>query len=502
MAKTTEQPTNKPPKNKGYYSQTIWVIVPCGIFGFFLSVVFLLGFSKNKRFHEISVELYRVSDAGVDSAEAHLNKQIKSITEYRNILKAQKSADTSLADAKIDSINTILYSIKESRYHQLFGNKDTIALTDTKYSIRRDSLLNAINRFETDSVINLDFGYYNPEYAKQSFPIKAVMKNRDFNSPYKFFSKYPNFAFWMFIGVLQMVIWWLIGPICISLFGKVDKFSVRHDRANETKAEEQLSDLKKQNLYRWYKSIGIAAGAVIIFCLILFVGVIKEFMITDKYFMDGFRWKIGVYIVIGYGVAILCFAGFLYIADFMHRLQNSYIYRKAKQKVLNAKRKPTETKDEAEDPTVSQEINENNEDIDIIKEKYGIAKKHFNLFLIMTSIVLSIVVFWIATLYSSINSMDIFRYYREIGGGSFLSGDFVYLFGGLNSLLLLIFFLPVKLNMLSAGMAIPQLQESTEVPDNARVKEMAKSFGKSLGEILVIASPLLTSLLQNLLGSI
>jgi len=118
----------------------------------------------------------------------------------------------------------------------------------------------------------------------------------------------------------------------------------------------------------------------------------------------------------------------------------------------------------------------------------------------MTALVLSVLILWIASMFQSINSMEVFSYYRYISGHNYLSNDFVYLYGGLHSIILVIFVLPAKFKIMDINTSFPELQTPAGTADTT-LTGILKGTGKTLTEVLIVSSPLLTSLLQNLLNT-
>ena len=464
------QQTNQPEKQTSYYSQPVWVLVLCGLVGFFISIMLLLGIgSNNNRFHEISIKFKKIDSLALDSTERFL-------TYYEDSLKKKRAEkDSNKINASIDSLDKLLQQIAVNKFELQYGNKDTGISSIPRYTINRDSLSDIIKRFPNSG--SLTFGYYNPELSKKIFSVKDSVYLKPYPSSLDFFSRYPNYALCIFLAIIQMVMWFLMAPICIAIYTRIKKQIV-------------VAALT----YRWWKSFFISLGSVIVFCLLLYFVMADKFIITDKYFMKGLGTNIALYSAVGYVVAILCFTGYLYIADFIHQLQDSFIQGSDKIKKLTA------GKDNENPQLASTEINDQHAQNDFIKQQYELAKKYFNLFFGMTALVLSIVVLWIATVFTSINSMEIFKYFKSIAGVNFLPNDFVYLFGGLHSILLLLFFLPVKFNMYSLNLAVPELQEPSN-PKSGYLNEGLKNIAKTIGDILLVSSPLLASLLHNLLSA-
>ncbi|MBL7739084.1 MAG: hypothetical protein JNK14_07685 [Chitinophagaceae bacterium] len=512
-----DKATSTNPTNGGgtgnEYSITVWGVVVSGTVGFMLAVYLLLGwpFNNKYRFHEIDIHAERADSTATERLSEVLNKQhgqLKENTEKvagdfqktESVILGRKPSKATPEESELlkkkdeewkrlakrtDSVNSLLKNLQLRRFNAQYKNGDTAGFKEAKFSLRRERLTAMIQDYTSKGAM-LELGYYNPEFSTDTFTIRNPVTTVSYSNSFDFFSKYPNFAFWVFIWILQMVGWFLILPVCIFIYERIKELNAVSGTVN-----------------RRGKSLLIAGGSLGLFTIFLYLGIMGKDIITDKIFMRGFGTNLFIYAFIGYTVAFLCFAGYLYIADFLHQLQQKYKEGSAALNNILTSKKAEAGANEAALAAIEKapDVQSQRQEVLKIKERFLKAKKYFNLFLWMCAIVLSMLVICTASLFNSVNSLEVFSFYKYLSGRSFLSGDLVYLYGGFHSIILLIFVLPARFKMMDMSMSIPELQEEENGEDGKGGTKILKGIGKALAEVLVVSSPLLASLLQNVVNS-
>lgn len=459
-------------KSAQFYSQTNIFIVICGLVGLALAVLILLGFSRenHSRFHEIQFGPKEVASPFLNTLKVRYSERVKELEHLRDSLRRRGVTDTSgTLSIRIDTLHHRLDRITERQFQWEFGNRDTAFDTNIHYSLNRDSLNHGLHRFKTADTLLI--GYFDPEISPDTAKYYSVARLYKYPSTIEFFSKYPSFALWVFIGLAQMVAWFLAIPICIAIYSLVGK-------PTDTTPFYMKRD--------WLKSAALAGGVVGCFCFVLYKFIVYRSVVRDEYFMDGFQDGVAWYALVGYVVSALSFTGYLYIANSIYELQKDFRAGTVRLAALKAATPG--------DGVAQTQLDAN----DKIKRQYRVAKKYFSIYFYITAGVLSLVTLWIGTLFSAVNSMDVMKYYRYLSGSNFLPNDFVYLFGGLHSLLLLIFFLPVELNMFNLNSLIPELEDRD---GDRNWGSVWKKIGVNVGNLLVVSSPILASILHGLLSS-
>ena len=187
----------------------------------------------------------------------------------------------------------------------------------------------------------------------------------------------------------------------------------------------------------------------------------------------------GWFTVIGAVAGALCLAGFIYTSSMLESQAKPVV--KAREDVMAFK---FAGKSETEQLAAQEE--EAKQELDW-KKLFGI----FNTYFILASIILSLMVMNIGTLYSLINSLDFVRMLTNDWGYSPVRTDFLYLFGGLCTLVLLLVYIPARMRF--AEKDIPELKT------DGRFFEFLKNPFKFFPGMLAAASPLIVSIVQSLI---
>jgi hypothetical protein len=125
------------------------------------------------------------------------------------------------------------------------------------------------------------------------------------------------------------------------------------------------------------------------------------------------------------------------------------------------------------------------------------------IFFVCIAIILSFVVFCTGALYSAVNSMDFIKKISADLDYMPVRQDFVYVYGGLHTLLILMFYIPVKLKFASyQSIFVNAANEAAEGDSKTGAAKIKKAITTPLNksiEFLVAGSPILISFLQAVL---
>lgn len=308
------------------------------------------------------------------------------------------------------------------------------------------------------------------------------------------FRKYPTVGFWSVLSISQIVFWSIVILVSISLLKNLYK-----------DMREKSIEVKKPVL--WGIG-GVTGGAILAFILVFFFCIYDQKYRFNDFFMGGFDFGMQIYGLIGYLTAGILLYSFLLTAYYVQQAQINYAETLKQstelQAVISEKVKNLQVQLKelgiSENAALNKEIEnlqatatDKTKDLLLLKDQYKTCKRYFNFFFAITAVILSVLVIWVGSLFASVNSLDLFVFLRQRTGYSFLPYDFVYLYGALHSLLLFIFYVPVKLRLLSMSFSIPEEQEG----DSGAVKDTFKKILVRFVEILAASSPLLTAILQK-----
>jgi hypothetical protein len=373
-------------------------------------------------------------------------------------------------------VNTINLEIKDRRY-QLMHVSDSVAeaqFAKGKLYINRDaftlSMLDEVTNVPGDDKDIIGYTqpvkwvyFFDSKIAPQRFEAQIRMPLRKFDSNVDFLMRNPGFGVWIILMLVQFA---LYPALIFKAILAIHDFRVYY--GGKLNKEDKLSQI-----YSTSWKAGISLLAVVIF-LFLSLGTYQDAkVIKGSYFFDHIQCVFWTLNPLGYLLAVVCFTGFLNIANFV-------FWYKHDSATPNF------------DSTNATEI---------LKMTAGI-KQLFSTLITFAALTLSISVFTTGSLFSAVNSMDFIKKITQDIGYSPLRYDCVYMYGIINTVLLLFFYIPARLyiNDLNKELA----ENGIVAPAGATTTGNGIKFLslKDFGGILVAGSPLIASLLQYLLDLI
>lgn len=432
--------------------------------GLFFSLIILTygSCNNNKIYHDFS--LINKKDL-IDSTITERTNKIKhiydSLSSYSHI--ESKNADSLAKKDNFKRARIALINSQKELHRFRNYNLDTSLEKYAEYiSLNRDVFNHLLNSFSNDDYDSVDKSI--PVEIIDTFSIikdtptvkKQILKlgRSEGIGLVSFVDKYPGFGFWYFLSVAQMTMWFLIIAL---LFGSIS-------------ITQKIIPDYSYNFKNAIIPFILPGITILLFVIFLYIFLLDRHVIYDAYFMEGFTNKMRLYSTIGYVVAIFCLSTFLFLSN--------------KLELLDAIPKSSDLK-------AKSEIN--------LTEDFEKLKSAFNFSFLCSAIILSFFVLWLGVLFNSVNEIEAMRYYTLLSGKSFLTYDFVYLIGLLHTLLLIIFYIPVRLRFNAL-----ETKEGKDASNNqvAGSKKYFTAFWESLSAVLVTTSPLITSILQNFITSI
>lgn len=430
----------------------IIILVAAALLGLGFSTNYFFGKDKYNvpRFHEINWNPREVTETLVTLAFADINK-----------------LPDSLKQKQISTLNKIM---------QLLSTKTDTAL---RAELSRKSSLfihirdMAIGNYHYDPTAiddipitpDLIVTYVDSGLVKGQITYPVTLKIKRFESPNIFFNKYPGFGLWALLLTMGITFYFIL----IAGFG----FHFTSASANS---------LYKTHLDYKQREFFILLGSVLVFELAfdllllhsktpqLSLGTIFMRSVGDVFTLANFS---------GYFAAAFCLVGMIISVLYMNKLK-----QKCKQEVMK---------------------------ISLVEELRTDIKRRFNTYFVFAAIILSLAIFTSGVFFSAMNNMEFIKEVSRDQGFSPVNPDMVYLYGILNSFILLLAYLPAKYMLGSLDKLIPSSSGNTKVeegpePTGSKTnKSRSASLGKlstMLTELLITTSPFLASLFQNLLESI
>lgn len=303
---------------------------------------------------------------------------------------------------------------------------------------------------------------------------KFILKTADSNVA--FVTKYPAFGVWVILIFIMSIACSMVGIIVTSSLFMLKKrvaglgLSLQPWRARKT-------------------------------FLLFLLGLAGFFWVASNSFYDALSFNGTLFInnyrciyiticCIGYLAAAFCFAAFLVCAHYMFIILEDDISL-----VPNAY-------PEANDPT-DPDNKEKREKALLYTKKLLLLKSYFNLYLLIIALLFGLMVMATGTLFTAFNGLDFIKLVQLNEGTPYLTFDGVFLYAGMHSFLLLLFFVPVRITMMQVEAMYNENQSiiNSLGAGTNNWKAFVSGLINLLKDLLIPASPLIAGMLQKLIES-
>ncbi|HWB91636.1 MAG TPA: hypothetical protein VG605_07285 [Puia sp.] len=311
-----------------------------------------------------------------------------------------------------------------------------------------------------------------------------------YKSNIQFMAKNPGAGIWVFLMVIFSGFCFIAIPASFYIMRQVLKIF----------KEEERPDQKG-----YWVTTPIVAGCLILLLVVLFHTFSDEPPVKDLFFMRTLGDFLLFANVLGCVAGAFCLAGFIHSASML-----GYFYDKVKTQTTKVRVQREEVKMMAPaagaaqagvaalgTAAVDEEEVKHKEYADQFRRLLGFFHRYF----ILSAILLSMVVVCTGALYNAANSLSFLKLLSANWGYSPAGGDAVYLFGGLFTAILLLVYLPAKMQFGDVQLQLPRGEGMRDDDD-----EDSKWYGlleqpfSWLRGGLIAASPFLLGLIQGLLG--
>ncbi|WP_205502449.1 hypothetical protein [Rufibacter psychrotolerans] len=434
----------------------IVVVILSGVIGFVVSVFVLVNpISESPFFENTIIQKKDKVDSLLSNRIVFVNKMVDSLD--KEMVKSISSTGNAPNNPRFKRLDEALKKAEDllqktivERNELRASNIDKDSVYYTKYlSVDRHLFYKSLNS-ENFNINSIEFNIVDPELISYDSNYNNIIKftvgleNVPSESKVAFINKYPAFGFWLIASIAQMCLWFMVGTIIVLM------------------NYETLKKLKAGSKKYILKTAGYVILVTFVMTAFLFITyylLIDAYVIEDHIFLKNFTLKMYILAIFGYTVASICFFIYLLLADQAHQLNDllppGYL------------------------------------------TKLEILQSTFNYSFAFSALILSVFIIWLGAMFNAINSIELMNYYRQISGQDYLNSNYVYLVGLLHSLLLLIFYIPVQLKFNTLD--IVRYQKGLSVVGLPSSKKFFTGIIDNISSILITASPLLTSFLQNML---
>lgn len=429
----------------------IETFIVAGFAGFFLGCLLLFFgdlFSSGKKtvFHEVEY-----------NPRSIVSQMISKYSD--SLLNTHKSTDSAEAIKLRNKFET-LNAGTDSSFIKRINNTLVAHLTPEELNTFHESPVKDAHETSPLHWIFRDTAFLQQSAIEDNVPLKVV----SFPSDVDFFTKYPGFAIWVLFIVSYMATLMIV--LAIGYF----------TRQNQPHQLQEFSN-EKLRRKRFRKRLLLVGILMALFAFIIFKVFYDGSIAKDVYLLPWLRVRILLLGVVAYSVTALCFAGFIDVAaslDWLNARYRDCLLRDGVDGLKAEKEKITDT--------------------------YRILQGNFNNYFYCTAVVLSFLIFCTGALYTAINSMDILKKLHHDLGYSPVRYDFVYVYGGIHTILILLFYIPVRLRFTSFRNDFAELlpaETAAAGTDQGVMGKIAAPVKKVTG-LLVAASPILATLVQSL----
>lgn len=486
-------------------------------FVFACFTLFYNGCENKSAFHEIKYDPIGITKSILSGEKEPMKDRISSA----NSLK--RNTDPNLKDSikrtnpdsiiafntsllrKIDSlyferhIDTNLKKSVEANLKSEIG-LDSLFRFDTLF--KKDKLLKEDSAFAGDSVykaVKLNFVVLDPQLKIATANRRIGLDIKTFNSDIDFFTKYPGFGIWGLLIIIFCCCLFMTAGFCMHTGTELDKLT------SSTPCKIKL---------KYWPALIICILLLAIFVRVIYLTFYDGETIRDLYFMKGLGNKIKLISILGYASAAFCFAGMVSVAAFTTCFQNRAAgspEQPAIQMALKARVTELETAlqqeaDEAKKKDLQGQIQTHKKElgasflITANAADYEKLRSLFRKFFYAIALLLALLTFCTGALYSASDSLDFMKMLKDDMGFSPARHDFVYLYAGLHTLLILLFYLPAQL-LFESNKPVPPPGAAAGLQPGGLLGGLKAQWGR-LTEVIIAGAPLVASFVQWLLNMV
>ena len=504
----------------------ISIISGCGLAGIVLALL-LLSIEKGPRtgsvFHEVGYFPREVVDRAIQHFTDSLHDAIKEYRAkkrtYQQLITQKPSADS--AGVAVDSISDFSRHITQDSMSILALNNDKLyyedsTLTDTNalrmvtnwvhFGIPPNLVTQWDNAYQKTGSGWGDSVHYYARFPvnNRQFVYKGVAQFKivTYKSNIQYMTKNPGVASWVFLMVIFCGFCFITIPASIYIMEQVLKIFKPEERPDQK---------------GYWVAMAIVAGCLILFLVVLFHTFSDEAPVKDLFFMRTLVNFLKFATALGCVSGAFCLAGFIHSASML-----GYFADKVQTQTTKVREQREEVKKMmapmagvapvvpvggvVATPPAAAEVQavECSDDEEAKHKEYADQLRKllgfFHRYFILSAVLLSLVVLCTGALYNAANSLGFLKLLAVNWGYSPAGGDAVYLFGGLFTAILLLVFLPTKMQFGDVQLNLPRDEADRDNEGDSKWYGLLQQPFSWLKGGLIAASPFLSGLVQSLLA--
>jgi hypothetical protein len=511
-----------PPTNNGKSKpfprdNRVWLLSLCGLGGLLFGFI-VLSYSDvfrwpsrqreaRSNFHEIAYHPQQIAGKAIKGLQDSISGVIKLRSDSLDKLRAKKSSDTTKVLARITADTATIGLLDGYR-----KNYEDASFSDTASF----KILNELLHFQIDPsmLAAWDSAYDKLATEEEAWQWKAsvtywlkvpvtrpalVYKGQtEFTlsrpgSDDQFFSKYPTAATWVLLTVIFCSFCFIAIVTCYYTRSQLSGFLV----------EKKLLEKKMPAFPLMLLPVIGCMGLLMVVWLLSFN---DEAPVKALYFMRTFRPSVIWINILGYIAGAFCLTGFINTASILGYFAKDL--RKKTKEVQIAEMHSIQKGMSAADMKSTQDTTyKAKEEQALARELFDHLLNYFNRYFALSAGILSLLVLCTGALFSTVNGLDFIKLLTDDWGYSPAGTDLVYLYAGIHTVILLLVYVPAKMRFSEIKLGLPPMNTdpaatadtATTEPAGPKSSDLLKASLTTLKDVLVIASPLLASLVQSLL---
>jgi len=437
-------------------------------------------------FHEIGYSPTSIIDSP-------LVRTIDNLTDSLHRLEADKIPVEGRQE-KIDAFTNDLHVLKGYRlYSAGAGIADSVAFEKLNRALHFNITPDSIDAWDHRYTYDGDSAFATVFTLKDTAlrtPVTGIdtLRVKNFRNDVSFFSKYPSAGVWLLSLFIFCAFSFISVSTCIHLNNKVSKVFEDHS----------IQGMSPRNYYIAWISIFVILGVMAFIWRATFY---DDELNKNLFFMRGLRSTMNWITILGYICGSACLAGFMHTSAMLGFFAGKI---KKKTKEIGEKKVAMAQSTAANDANAvaghEADAHRLEDERTEQREIYNNLLKIFNAYFVFAAMILTLLVLCSGGLFSLTNSLDFMRLLADDLGRSAARTDFVYLYGGIHTVLLLLFYVPAKMRFSEIDL-VPADGDGKAAPPEDGTSKWKNFFNAPLSqlkELLVVVSPLLASLAQSL----
>ena len=444
----TTNGTTPSPDTNGKKLQPLFVVI-LGLLAFMGAFKLILnGENEQLQFHEINWNTRQILNNVIDSSLQD-SAAVLSLVEERQKLQLLPQADTRLKILKDSLIGKQRDALLKIRGRIAVMNDTELQQFSSK-NLRIDSLdLRVLKRMNGHEIS----GYQQPVtvvLCDSTLQVKEIRKKITLTAiPYdsdRFMMKYPVFGYWITSLVIQATLYCLLIPFLLSVIFR------------KNNGEHRLSAGWKA-IY----AIIVITVSVSVYFFFLNAPSDEDNIVRNELFMHNLHTVFTIINSLGYFTAALCLAGMLFTYSDTRSL-------------LAAKNAPT-----------------------FLADLLSV-NKDFKVYFVLAALILTFAVITTGQFYAALNTLSFVKAYNSSLGYDYFRLDVVYFYGILHTFLLLLFYVPVQLQLAAANAEVAAQAAAAGPGDAAKIGKTFEPAGtaKKIIDLLVVGSPMIAVFVKDL----